>query len=96
MSARLEKPDKRYHDPDTFHQTNEHVLSGKFWVICPKDGIQRAERVIQWSQEASVIMQEAAGDEWFVRGRYTSGSCRACHLSLPVHTVRPTGTVNKV
>lgn len=83
--------DPRYHNPTLFAPRRaEQEIKGVFWLVCPKHGVRKAVGVIQWSEALSQEMQQDTDPKWFFNGRYTSGNCSKCGLTLSVTRGKPT------
>lgn len=85
--------DSRYRHVLEFlrRSANQETLPGVYWVVCPEHGVGEAVRVIRWSKALSDDMHHDNDAKWFIRGRYTTGNCRTCDLTLPVTRKKPSG-----
>ncbi len=70
---------------DSTHET----LPGVYWVVCPEHGVGQAVRVVQWTRELSDEIHSDTDKKWFIRGRYTSGNCSSCGMTLSVTRRKP-------
>lgn len=85
------KLDKRYTRPirQVTSLVEKLYLETPWWVNCPEHGVGRAVNVKRWEKEASVIMEEVAEKKWFKLGRYTSGDCGKCGMTLSLTRWKP-------
>jgi len=65
------------------------TLKGIFWVVCPEHGVSKAEKVVQWTRALSKDMHHTMDAQWFIGGRYTSGNCSTCGMTLAVTRRKP-------
>ena len=68
----------------------QETLPGVFWIVCPEHGVGEAVRVVRWTKALSDDMHHDMDAKWFIRGRYTSGNCGTCGMTLPVTRKKPT------